>query len=325
VENRVLMEEAKVAVGNEGEGGVLLVAEAAGRGKGIGDEAEVVEEDEGGAVRGLEKVVVDGGDEVGGGQGEGVGKFRVDVGGGFSEENIAKDSRVDGGAGELRKGAESAVIVMATTPEVDRRGIAVVLNEQVEAEVDRREGVVVGGREDKLRAGGEKGKIEAEEVLEGGSDVEGEVRANEGGVGEGAAVEGGDSEADRFLQGRVQVGGKDEEEHVVGEEGDDEGVDEEDFFVEGEAGEDGAVEGEAGEGFGDRGGEHPLKGDLPANHDAEVRTLVGEWQIGPGAGGNEVPDPVVARGWGGGEDEALGLVNTKTGDNSEAVDKGEGG
>ena len=324
MENRVLVEEAKIAMGNEGEGGVLLVAEATGGGEGIRDEAEMVEKNKGGAVGGMAKIIVNDGDEVGRRKGKSMSKLGVNVGGGFGEKDVAEDGGIDGGAGELRQGAEGTVRLVATTPKVDRRGVAVVADGEVEAEVDGREEVVVGGGDDELRAGGEEGEVEAEEVLKRGSDVEGEVGADEGGVGKGATVEGGDRQTDRFLQGGVEVGGKNEEEHVIGEEGNDEGVDEKDLFVKGEAGEDGAVEGEAREGLGDRGGEHPFKGNLSANRDTKMGALAGERQVGPRAGRDEIANPMVARGGGSGENQALGLVNTKAGNDREAVDKGEG-
>jgi hypothetical protein len=172
----------------------------------------------------------------------------------------------------------------------------VIFDEEVAEELDRREAGVIRLGDNKFGAGGKEREVEGVEVFERRGDVKEEVGADEGGVGEGTPMKGSDGSSDSFFDWGVEIGGEDEEEHMVGEEGNDEDIDEEDSFVEGEGADSGAELGEAVEGLSVWGGEDLLEGNAAADGDAEVGRFFSESKFGPGAGENEVFDTVMGGG-----------------------------
>jgi hypothetical protein len=147
-----------------------MVAEATGSREGVGNEAEVVEEDKGRTTSGLLEVELDGGDEVGVRKAEGMGQLGVEVGSSIREEDVPEDRRIDGWARELGEGNKGAIVLVATPPEVDSSSVPMVAYEQIVTQVDGREGIVVGVGQDEAGACREERQVEAEEVLEGWFD-----------------------------------------------------------------------------------------------------------------------------------------------------------
>jgi hypothetical protein len=79
----------------------------------------------------------------------------------------------------------------------------VVADTHIKFEVDRREVIIVGGRNDKGGARGKEGQVKAVQVFERRSNIEEKVSADEGGVGEAAPIKGGDRLTNKLFDGSV--------------------------------------------------------------------------------------------------------------------------
>jgi hypothetical protein len=150
----------------------------------------------------------------------------------------------------------------------------VVSDKHISKKFDTGEIEIIFSREDKGGTGGEKGKVERVEVFKRGRDTKKQMRANEGRVGVGAPVKGGDRETNSFFDGVIHISGENKEKHMIGEERDNKNVYEKDLFVEGEGAEDRTVLGEAVEGFRVGVGEDPLQGHVSTDGDAKVNSLI---------------------------------------------------
>jgi hypothetical protein len=186
-----------------------------------------------------------------------------------------------------------------------------VFDEHVSKEIDFGEIKVTFAREDKRGTGGEKGEVKGVEIFKGGRDIKEEIGANEGGVGVGSPVEGGDGETNSFFNGIIHIGGEDEKKHVIRKERDNKHVYQEDLFVEGEGAEYRPVLGETVKGLGVRVGEDPFKGHASSDGNAKVDSLLYQGEVRPGTGREEGTNRRVARGGEGADDAALRAVDTQ--------------
>jgi hypothetical protein len=157
--------------------------------------------------------------------------FSVEFFSGLFKENIFQNALVDSWTGDFLERDEGAVLEVSTPPKIDGRCVSVVTNKHVGKKFDFGEIKVVFSREDKGGTGGEEREVERVEIFQRGGNPKEELRANEGGVGVSSPVEGGDREANGFLNWVVHISRENEEEHMIREERDDKRVDEKDFFV----------------------------------------------------------------------------------------------
>lgn len=225
VEDAVAKVEAEGARRDTVERDPLLVATATGGGEGVGEKAEEKTAGRRGEVRNVVKVGTDSCHKVGRREEEVVGEFLVHVVGGFCKEKVFKDRVVNGGAvDDVGRDQMAGKGVVAATPEVNGSSVAMVGDEEVVEEVNIWEVEVVEVGDDQGGTGGQEGDVITVEVFQGW-EVEEDMGADEGGVGKGFAGERDNCIPQGGFNGEIEVGGEDEEQHVVTEEGDDEGVD----------------------------------------------------------------------------------------------------
>ena len=164
-----------IRLGNE-----ILMAHAAGGGKGVINKGEVVEEVGGGEGRGGEGEGGGNREETGGRRrekeglvgGNERGKLGTTVGGGLGKEIIANEGDVDGGTRRIGEVDESTIFEVAIAPEVNGGGVAVVADELTATDANGREERVIGRGGNKRGAGGKERNIEGPEVLQRGADGE---------------------------------------------------------------------------------------------------------------------------------------------------------
>ena len=236
VDERILARSTKKAARDFRDRELDLVAHAAGGGKSIVGESEMMEKERrrtgassgGESSRDGENAIGEkrsGEGLIGGDEGSHLGAA---VHSGILEEDVFDDSLVDHRTGVLEQRDKGTILEMAVAPEVDSRRVAMVFDELAMTKADVGKEVVVGGGSNESGTNSKKRHVDRPEILESRADRVERVKANQGLIGVSATIERGNQLNNQATDGLVELARDHEEEGVVGEEGDDKGVDEKD-------------------------------------------------------------------------------------------------